>query len=211
MGKFVIPLLSNLTENSYNQDNIKLSKEQIQLVRDDYLDALIKLKVHEKIITDKMPLNFCWIGFILSAFPNAKIIHLSRDPIATCWSIYKHYFSSKGNGYAYDISDLTKFYKLYIDLMSFWHKSFPEAIYELCYEDLTENQEAETHRLLEYCNLEWDEHCLNFHKTNRVVKTASATQVRKEMYQGSSEAWRKYERQLQPLTKLLIEPVNNSV
>ena len=93
------------------------------------------------------------------------------------------------------------FYKLYIDLMSFWRERFPNNIYDLCYEDLTENQEAETRKLLGFCDLKWEQQCLAFHQTKRVVKTASAAQVRKKMYQGSSEAWRKYELHLQPLIK----------
>jgi hypothetical protein len=161
------------------------------------------LEVDERIITDKMPLNFRWIGIILSAFPGAKIIHLKRDPMATCWSIYKRYFFVRGNGYAYDLGDLGEYYRLYADLMAFWHEKYPNVIYDVCYERLTENQEEETRRLLEFCNLEWQEECLNFHKTKRLVKTISATQVRREMYRGSSEAWRKFERHLQPLRKAL--------
>ena len=83
--------------------------------------------------------------------------------------------------------------------MNFWHELHPNKIYDLCYEDLTTNQEEETRKLLEYCDLDWDESCLNFHSNERAVKTASALQVRKKMYQGSSEAWKKYEAHLQPL------------
>ena len=104
------------------------------------------------------------------------------------------------------MGDLVEFYKLYIDLMSFWRERFSNSIYDLCYEDLTENQEEETRRLLEFCNLEWEEQCLYFHETKRTVKTASAVQVRKKMYKGSSEAWRKYEGYLQPLINALHTP-----
>jgi hypothetical protein len=148
-----------------------------------------------------MPLNFRWIGFILTAFPEAKIVHLKRDAMAICWSNYKHYFSSKGNGWAYNIHDLVGFYELYIDLMAFWHQLFPDKIYDICYEDLTTNQEEETRKLLEYCELDWDENCLNFHTNKRALKTASKFQVRQKMYQGSSEAWKKHEAYLQPLIK----------
>ena len=195
MNRLVTPIL-NL---KISQDKNKLSQNEINTIHDGYLDALAALKVPEKIITDKMPLNFRWIGFILSVFPKAKIINLNRDPRATCWSNYKHYFSSEGNGFAYDMDDLVEFHKLYIDLMSFWRERYPNSIYDLCYEDLTENQKQETHSLLEFCNLEWEEQCLDFHKTKRAVKTASAAQVRKKMYKGSSEAWRKHEEHLQPL------------
>jgi hypothetical protein len=101
------------------------------------------------------------------------------------------------------MGDLAEFYELYIDLMAFWHQLYSDKIYDLCYEDLTTNQEEETRKLLEYCELDWDENCLNFHTSKRVVKTASASQVRQKMYQGSSKAWKKHEAYLQPLIKAL--------
>ena len=146
-------------------------------------------------------MNYRYTGFILSAFPEAKIVHLKRDARATCWSIYKHFFSDTKNGWAYDMIDIAEYFNFYTDMMSFWHELYPNKIYDVCYEDLTTNQEEETRKLLEYCDLEWDENCLNFHNNERAVKTASALQVRKKMYQGSSEAWKKYESYLQPLIK----------
>ena len=194
----VRPLLKKRGDEKAKQP---LSRREIKALRDAYLSALHALKVPEKIITDKMPLNFRWIGFILCAFPEAKIIQLNRDPRATCWSNYKHYFFDKGNGYTYDLQDLAEFHKLYIDLMAFWRERFPNTIYELGYEDLTENQQAETRKLLAFCDLDWQPQCLDFHNTKRPVRTMSATQVRQKMYQGSSEAWRKYAAHLQPLIK----------
>ena len=135
----------------------------------------------------------------MTAFPEAKIIHLERDARAICWSIYKHYFSDNGNGWSYNQNDLVGFYKLYSDLMTFWHELFPNQIYDICYERLTSNQKEETQKLLEYCDLNWDEKCLNFHSNNRAVKTASALQVRRKMYQGSSEVWKKYTEYLKPI------------
>jgi hypothetical protein len=85
--------------------------------------------------------------------------------------------------------------------MGFWSKLFPNKIYDVCYEDLTTNQEVETRKLLKYCELEWDENCLNFHTNKTAVKTTSAIQVRQKIYQGSSEVWKKYESYLQPLIK----------
>ena len=124
-------------------------------------------------------------------------------PTAICWSNYKQYFSGRGLGFPYNIDDLTGFYRLYTDLMAFWHQMFPDKIYDICYEDLTTNQEEETRKLLEYCELDWDENCLNFHTNKRAVKTASTLQVRQKMYQGSSEAWKQYEEHLESLIKAL--------
>ena len=87
--------------------------------------------------------------------------------------------------------------------MFFWHQLYSDRIYDICYEDLTTNQEEETRNLLEYCELDWDENCLDFHNNKRAVKTSSALQVRQKMYQGSSEAWKKHEAYLQPLIKAL--------
>ena len=131
--------------------------------------------------------------------PEAKIVHVKRDAKATCWSNYKYYFESKNNGYSNNFHDLASYYGLYLDLMNFWRTTFPNKIYDLNYEDLTINQEEETKKLLEYCGLDWDENCLNFHQNERAVKTISALQVRKKMYQGSSEAWKKYKGNLKPL------------
>jgi len=193
-------IITPILENYLNQNKDIFLEKDILLIRRQYLDSLNNLNVRENIITDKMPTNFRLIGFILSAFPGAKIIHLKRDARATCWSIYKHYFSS-ANGFTFNQDDLAKFYVLYRELMDFWHELFPEKIYDINYEKLTINQEVETKKLLEYCDLDWDENCLNFQNNIRGVKTASASQVRKKMYQGSSEDWKKYEQYIKPLIK----------
>jgi hypothetical protein len=183
--------------------NTNLSDSNLLSIRQQYLDALSRFEAPENVITDKMPLNFQYIGFILSAFPEAKIVHLKRDARATCWSIYKCHFKNKGNGFSYNLDDLTGFYGLYVEQMDFWHKLYPGKIFDICYEDLTTDQEEETRKLLEYCELDWDENCLNFHKNKRAVQTASSLQVRQKMYQGSSEVWKKHESYLQPLIKAL--------
>ncbi len=200
MEKLLYPAFLGSPDQGEGQ---QINRNFFRTIRIGYLEELTALNVSENIITDKMPLNFIWVGFILSAFPAAKIVHLNRDAMATCWSIYKHYFSSDGNGYAYDMLDLAQFYGLYTDLMAFWHECFPGRIYDVRYESLTENQEDETRKLLAYCDLDWEDGCFDFHKTKRAVKTASASQVRRKMYKGSSDAWKNYEAHLQPLIKSL--------
>jgi len=182
-----------------NEGKKFLSEEDVLSIREHFLDSLSRLNITENIIVDKMPLNFRYIGFILAAFPEAKIVHMNRDPMATCWSIYKYYFN--GNSYSFNQDDLAQYFQMYKDLMVFWGQLFPNKIYDICYEDLTADQEAETRKLLEYCELEWDESCLNFHTNKKAVKTTSAMQVRQKIYQGSSEVWKKYEAYLQPLIK----------
>jgi tetratricopeptide (TPR) repeat protein len=181
--------------NAYN-----LPETAFLSIREQYLDVLSNFNVPESVITDKYPMNFLYIGFILTAFPDAKIVHLKRDARATCWSIYRNYLELN---FANNFEYLAGFYGLYADLMDFWHQLFPGKIYDMCYEDLSINQEEETRKLLQYCELEWDKNCLSFHKNKRAVKTASAEQVRQKMYQGSSEAWKKHEAYLKPLIKAL--------
>ena len=193
-------IITPILDNHLSKKNSSIPNEDMLKIRNEYLDSLGSLKAKENIITDKMPMNFRLLGFVLSAIPEAKIIHLTRDPMATCWSNFNHYFTA-GNGFSFDQEDLAKFYLLYQELMNFWHKLFPNKIYDLNYENLTINQEKETRKLIKYCDLEWDENCLDFHKNQRGVLTASSAQVRKKMYQGSSEAWKKYEKNLQPLIK----------
>ncbi len=176
---------------------------QLASIRETYRAGLGDIGISEPYVTDKMPLNFRWIGFIFTAMPDARIVHVERDPRATCWSIFKHHFPSHGHGFANDLGDLARFHALYRQLMAFWHERFPGQIHDLSYEALTENQEDETRRLLEYAGLDWDAACLDFHKTERAVQTSSSAQVREQMYQGSSEAWRNYREHLEPMIEAL--------
>jgi len=140
-----------------------------------------------------MPQNFRYIALICAAFPEAKIVHVQRSAEAICWSNFKHCFASKGLGYSYNLSDTVRYYGLYKELMHFWYQSYNNQIYNLDYDKLTENQELETRRLIEYLELNWQDTCLAPQKNKRSVKTASQQQVRRKVYKGSSQVWRKYE------------------
>ena len=175
----------------------------MQSIRDAYLSAVQQLAPDKPYIVDKMPYNFVWIGHILTTLPEAKIVHLKRDAAAICWSNFKHCFSSVGNGFSYDLEDVARYYRLYEELMLFWHQQFPGRILDFSYEALTNNQADETHRLLEYVELEWDDRCIDFHATERAVATASSRQVRQKLYQGSSEEWRRYETYLRPMLNII--------
>ena len=140
----IMPIIEKHAVN----ENYNLKNDEFALIRKQYSNSLERFYANEKVITDKWILNFKTIGFILSAFPESKIVHLKRDARATCWSIYKHYFSDEGNRWAYDYQDLARFYKSYVGLMDYWHNLFPGKIYDISYEDLTSNQEKETRNLL---------------------------------------------------------------
>jgi Flp pilus assembly protein TadD len=203
LRQIIRPIISSATEIENPDKNAILRQKIEHRINSDYLGYLQNLNRPERLITDKMPSNFMFVGLILSAIPSAKIIHVQRSPMAVCWSIFKHNFSGEGNGYGYDMDELAEYYLLYHDLMEFWKTRFPDMIYQLDYEELTENQKIETRRLLDYCGLDWEQSCLDFHASKRDVKTASQVQVRKKMYQGSSSAWMNYEQQLQPLLSKL--------
>jgi hypothetical protein len=158
-----------------------------------YLEELGKLSNGNHFVTDKMPQNFLYICLILKAFPGAKIVHVKRDPAATCWSNFKHYFTEQGLGYSYDLSDTISYFKMYQNLMNFWDSRYPGQIYHLDYDRLTAQQAPETKQLIKHIGLDWEDACLSPQKNKRSVRTASQQQVRKKVYSGSSQAWRKFE------------------
>ena len=156
-----------------------------------------------RFVTDKMPLNFRWIGFVAEAFPDAPIIHLVRHPMAVCWSIYSRVFAEGAVRFGYDMDELAAYYRGYRDVMAHWDRVLPGRVYHLDYRALTEDQEAETRRLLDRAGLPFEAACLSFHQTQRAVATASALQVRQRMYSGSSDVWRRYAAHLQPMADAL--------
>ena len=139
-----------------------------------------------------MPQNFLYIGLISSTFPEAKIVNVKRNPPAVCWANYKQFFESRGLDYCYSLDDIISYLRLYEDLMNFWENSISKRVYNLDYERLTVNQEKETRRLVDYLGLDWDENCLLPQDNTRRVATASNIQIRKKVYQGSSEQWKRY-------------------
>ena len=162
-------------------------------LRHKYLTKLKKVSNGNNVVTDKLPQNFLYIGLIATAFPEAKIVHVKRDRAAVCWANYKQYFNSKGLGYSYGLDEVISYHQLYQDLMKFWMNSLSKRIHNLDYELLTVDQENVTRSLIDYLGLGWDEKCLTPQNNQRNIKTASDIQVRKKVYQGSSQQWKKYE------------------
>jgi len=160
--------------------------------REKYLIKLQNFSNHNPIVTDKMPQNFNYIGLIAAVFPEAKIVHVKRNPAAVCWANYKQYFTSKKLSYCYELDDVIKYYRLYKNLMEFWAKQLPNRIYDADYELFTVNQEDETRKLINYIGLDWEDKCLLPQDNTRSVATASTIQIRKKVYQGSSQQWEKY-------------------
>ena len=169
------------------------TKKTVSEFRQNYLCELIKRSGGNTLITDKLPQNFLYIPLICSAFPEAKIVHVQRDAAATCWSNFKHYFPANGLGYCYDLKDVTAYYALYSDFIQFLQTPYGDRIYHLNYEKLTTDQDVESRNLIQYLELGWENACLSPQANKRSVRTASQQQVRKKIYQGSSQQWRKYE------------------
>lgn len=163
------------------------------------LDSFSKTAVR---VTDKMPHNFMNLGLIALLFPQARIIHCERDPRDTCLSIY---FQSFGwlHPYATDLSHVGFYYRLYHELMQHWKSDIGLPIMTVNYEDMVNDQERTSRKLVEFIGLEWDENCLKFHRTKRTVATASYDQVRQPMYTKSMARWKHYEKHIGPLLKAL--------
>ncbi len=147
---------------------------------------------------DKMPLNYLYCGLIARALPNARIVHLTRHPMAACYAMYKTLFKD-GYPFSYDLSELARYYAAYARLMAHWRAVLPGVIHDVAYESLVADQAGETRRLLEFLGLPWEAACIDFHRNPEPSTTASATQVRRPLYGSSVAQWRRYERELTPL------------
>lgn len=168
-----------------------------------YLERLEARDSSANRVTDKLPFNLLMIGLIKLSLPNATIIHCCRDARDTCLSIYKQNFTTANYRFAYDLRTIGQFYCQYERLMRHWQEVFPGGIHDISYEDLTRNPETEIRKLLNVCDLEWQEDCLAFDKSPGVVTTASAAQVRRPVYRSSVGLWKKYREHLAPLLEEL--------
>jgi tetratricopeptide (TPR) repeat protein len=154
-------------------------------------------------VTDKMPSNYYFAGLIHLALPNAKIVHTMRDPVDTCISCFSKLFSAEQN-HTYDLAELGRYYKRYERLMAHWRRVLPAGrILDVKYEGVVADLEGQARRIIAHCGLPWDERCLSFHKTERPVRTASASQVRQPIYSTAVGRWRVYEEHIGPLLKSL--------
>jgi tetratricopeptide (TPR) repeat protein len=152
---------------------------------------------------DKMPLNYLYCGLIGRAMPRAKIIHVTRHPMAVCYAMYKTLFKD-GYPFSYDLSEIAQYYIAYRRLMEHWRATMPGRIHELKYERLIADQRGETRALLGFCGLDWEEGCVEFHLNTAATTTASASQVRRPLYESSVSAWRHYEPQLAEVRTQLL-------
>lgn len=196
--------------------NGAITAEKIRsLLPEDYSDIARSYITHletmsqgKPYVTDKMPHNFRLTGFIKAMFPNARIIHCVRDPVDCCLSIYKHYFPAPNMNFSYNLRQLGEYHNLYSDLMRHWHQVFPGGIFNVRYEELVRNQKDVTASLLSFCSLPWDDRCIEYHRTERPVSTASALQIRKPVYNTSIGSARHFDSYLAELRNVLAQGVN---
>ena len=176
--------------------------DTINKIRYEYSEKLSKLSNNQYII-DKLPLNFRWIGFIIKAFPEAKILHIDRNPMAVCWSNYKINFRDSGMEFTLSQKDIAEYYVLYKEIMNYWNVKFKEKIININYEKFVLDHEKETKNILDKIDLNWEDGLKTFNTNERPVETASLLQVRGKIIKNTSENWKKYKDYLEDMQNIL--------
>jgi hypothetical protein len=171
--------------------------------QDFVFKSLSEHNFESQVFTDKSVQNFLWIGFIKLFFPNAKIIVTDRNPKDICSSIFKINFKNGFMNFAYNQKDIANFYNLYFDLVNYWKKLYPKEIYTAKYENLINNNVIETKKIINFCDLEWDQNCLRHDKNKSAIKTASVSQARKPIYKSSINLSDNYSKYLNEMFGLL--------
>lgn len=185
---------SELVQKTKDIDNVAIG--------DAYVKSSGARGIKAPYLIDKTPANFLYIGLIAKALPNAKIIHLRRNPMDSCYAMYKTLFRM-GYPFSYTQEDLGAYYVAYHGLMEHWRRELPDRILDVDYEALVTGQEDQSRRMIEHCGLAWEDACLDFHNNKSASATASAAQVRQPIYTSSVEKWRHYESELAPLKAIL--------
>jgi len=203
LGKLTDRLPGRLqTAEAYPECVSRLDAAAVCALAEAHLQMLQQCGGAATRVVDKMPFNFLHLGLIATLFPKARIVHCRRDSVDTCLSCFFQNFGEP-HGFTLDLAHLGAYYREYERLMAHWHRVLPAPIFDLCYEELTADQEAVSRRLVAHCGLEWDERCLRFNETERAVRTASTLQVRKPIYRSAVGRWKRYEKHLGPLLEAL--------
>ncbi|MDR3507943.1 MAG: sulfotransferase [Caulobacteraceae bacterium] len=180
-----------------------LAPDQLQALGDGYIASTrIHRKLDRPLFIDKMPNNFQHIGLIQLILPRARIIDARRHPLGTCFSAFKQHFA-QGQTFSYDLGDLGRYYRDYVDLMAHFDRALPGRVHRVIYEDMVEDTETQVRRLLDYCGLPFEAACLKFYENDRAVRTVSSEQVRRPIFREGLEQWRRFEPWLNPLKAAL--------
>jgi tetratricopeptide (TPR) repeat protein len=179
-----------------------LSAAELRQLGERYLEGTRVYRTGRPFFIDKMPNNFRHLGLIRLMLPNAKIIDARREPVACCFSNLKQLFA-RGQEFTYSIDDIARYYRTYLDLMAHWNRVLPGGVLRVQHEEVVEDLEGNVRRILDFCALQFEPQCIEFHKTVRSVRTASSEQVRQPIYREGLEQWKNFEPWLAPLVEAL--------
>jgi len=189
-------------QGQYPYSIASLGDKEVQDLAQQYLDYAQPYRQQAPYFVDKAPHNFHHIGLIKTLFPNAKIIDIRRNPMASGWSLYRQFFADSFQ-FSYDLESIGKYYNDYIELMNHWHTVLPGQILTVNYEDLVADLPATVDTMLQHCGLDFEDACLDFHLNDRAVATPSSEQVRQPLYKDALEHWKNYEMFLEPLKQTI--------
>jgi len=190
------------TEKQYPKNLHEINPDYFQRFGQQFIDETRVYREQAPLFIDKMPNNFLHIGLIRLILPNAKIIDARRAPMACCFSGFKQLFA-EGQDFTYNLEDIGRYYQAYLKLMNHWHNVLPDFVLTVNHEDVVDDLETQVRRILDFCGLEFEQSCLDFHKTKRNIKTPSSEQVRQPIYKSSTEQWVHFEQYLTPLKTVL--------
>ena len=184
----------------YPEILLSLSAPQLKMIGEQYIKDAEIFRTDKPFFIDKMPNNFRHIGLIKLILPNAKIIDIRRNSMSACFSCYKQLFA-EGQEFTYDFGDLAGYYNNYVELMEHWNQVLPNQILSIKYEDLVNDFEYSVNKILNYCNLDFEDECLSFYKNKRSVRTPSSEQVRQPIYKQGLDYWKNYDAYLGDLKR----------
>jgi hypothetical protein len=204
-GTSELPDIPALARNlgRYPAAVLDLSPERRAALGEEYLKrTAVQRRTDRPFFVDKLPNNWLFVPFIQLILPKAKIIDARRHPLACCLSNFRQHFA-RGQAFTYDLQDVGHYYADYVRLMAHVDEVLPGRVHRVIYERMVDDTESEVRALLDYIGLEFEPACLEFHKTERAVRTASSEQVRQPIYRGATEEWLAYEAHLEPLKSAL--------
>jgi hypothetical protein len=202
VGRVIASLPARCEGQPYPEGLRLLAEGEWRELGEFYLERTRRHRSGLPFFTDKMPNNFPSIGLIHLMLPNAKIIDARRHPLDSCFGSFKQHFA-QGQTFSYDLVEIGEYFLEYRRMMRHWQDVLPGHVLEVRYEDMVNDQEGQTRRLLDYCGLPWEDACLRFYETERAVRTASSEQVRQPIYSSSVNHWRHFREELAPLIEIL--------
>ena len=204
IARYIVAEMEKVTQHPYPEALESIESQELEVLAQKYLAQLQSRAPNAKFIIDKLPANFQSVGLIQKVLPQAIIVDLVRDPMATGFSIYKNYFA-ENEPYFCDLKEFAEYYLIYKEIMQFWKTANAQNIFHISYEQLVEDPKSIVTSILDACGLQWQNKCLEFYQRESYVTTLSDQQVRQPVYQRANEKWHQYQVQLEPLQQLLAD------